>query len=263
VNAFKKGTVALLDRVLPRRTKEALFHLSYHLAPLEFRRFAYHYGYAPDMELGLEAIAGRGFAPRTVVDVGAYEGGWSRIARRLWPATRLIMIEANEEKQPVLRIAAHELGATLHCALLGAQAGRHVDFNVMGSGSSVLGERSPLERRVERRTLETLDQLLPPGIGSGLLKIDAQGYELEILRGATRSLGAFEAVLLEIALIEINPGAPLLHEVVAYMKERGYVAYDILEMHRRPLDQALNQIDIIFLRQHSPLLADKRHFSCA
>jgi len=52
--------------------------------------------------------------------------------------------------------------------------------------------------------------------------------------------------LLEIAIIESNEGAPLLHDVVAFMKTLGFVAYDILEVHRRPLDKALNQFDIIF-----------------
>jgi len=41
----------------------------------------------------------------------------------------------------------------------------------------------------------------------------------------------------------------------------GFVAYDILEVHRRPLDRALNQIDIVFVRNDSPLIADKRHFA--
>src|SRR5262249_41171646 len=155
----------------------------------------------------------------SIVDVGAYRGGWSRVARRLWPDARLTMVEANGENEAELRKVAGELGATLHCALLGAERGRAVEVNVMGTGSSVVSERSPVERRAERRTLETLDALLPGLEGPALLKIDAQGYELEILRGARDCLQACEAVLLEIALIEINVGAPLLHDVVPYMKQ--------------------------------------------
>ena len=105
-----------------------------------------------------------------------------------------------------------------------------------------------------------LDHLLNDVEAPALLKIDAQGYELQILMGATNVLSAFEAVLLEVAIIEINEGAPLLHDVVAFMKSRGFVTYDILEIHRRPLDNALNQVDIIFIREQSQLIADKRHF---
>ena len=68
--------------------------------------------------------------------------------------------------------------------------------------------------------------------------------------------------MLEIAIIEINEGAPLLHDVIAFMRSLGFVAYDILEIHRRPLDKALNQVDIVFVREQSVLLSDKRHFAC-
>jgi hypothetical protein len=81
------------------------------------------------------------------------------------------------------------------------------------------------------------------------LKIDVQGYELEVLRGATNSLQAFEAVLLEVAIIEINEGAPLLHEVTTFMAARGFIASEICEIHRRPLDKAMSQIDVIFVRR--------------
>jgi hypothetical protein len=90
---------------------------------------------------------------------------------------------------------------------------------------------------------------------------DRCGYELEILKGATRLLPAIEAILLEISTIEINVGAPLLNEVVTFMKNLEFVAYDILQIHRRPLDGALNQIDFIFIREQAALIADKRHFS--
>src|SRR4029077_16524171 len=89
-----------------------------------------------------------------------------------------------------------------------------------------------------------------------LLKIDAQGYELSILDGADRILPRVQFVLLEIALIEVNEGCPILHEVLSYMQDRGFVAFDILELHRRPLDRALCQVDIFFCRWDAKLRAN-------
>ncbi len=121
-------------------------------------------------------------------------------------------------------------------------------------------ERSVVPRTVEARHLRRLDSMLEKVDQPALLKIDAQGYELQILKGASTILPAFEAVLLEVAIIEVNKGAPLLHDVVAFMRANGFVSYDILEIHRRPLDQALNQVDLVFVREQSHLIADKRHF---
>jgi FkbM family methyltransferase len=260
VNAVKRGLIAVFQRCLPCRVKRSLFHLSYHLARGEFERFAHHYAHAPHMELGLTGLARR-FPPATMVDVGAFEGGWSGMVRRIWPASRMVMVEPNVAKQPALRELAAALPATLHCELLGARDGEQVSFHVMESGSSVLAERSGVPRTMETRTLRTLDALLGSPEGPVLLKIDAQGYELRILEGAPKLLARAEAVLLEVALIEINEGAPLLHDVVAFMKAREFVAYDVLEIHRRPLDGALNQVDVLFVREQSALIADKRHYA--
>lgn len=261
MNALKTATIAVLKRMLSDRIKNSMFHLSYHLARSEFERFAHHYAFAPHMLHGLAAAARRGFYPKTIIDAGAFEGHWSRLAKRIWPSSRLIMVEPNAANNPRLAKTVKDLQAQLLCELLGAQDGQEVRFNVMASGSSIMEERSPLCRKAEVRRLRTLDSLVEDIEFPAFLKIDAQGYELQILMGASRILTDVEAVLLEIAVIEINEGAPLLHEVVAFMKACGFVAYDILEIHRRPLDGALNQVDLMFVREQSGLIADKRHFA--
>jgi FkbM family methyltransferase len=261
MNRVKTATIAILDRFLPERIKRSLFHLSFHLARAEFEQFAHKYSYAPDMKFGLAELESRKFMPRTVIDVGAFEGEWSRLAKSIWPESRLFMIEPNLAGSDALTCVAKEFDAGLFGELLGAHDNQTIHFNVMGSGSSILPEHSAVPRRVETRRLRRLDSLLKSIAAPALLKIDAQGYELEILKGATELLPAIEAILLEISIIEINKGAPLLHDVVVFMKALGFVAYDILQIHRRPLDAALNQIDFIFVRENSSLIADKRHFA--
>jgi FkbM family methyltransferase len=246
---MKRLILKLLDATFPPRLRKPLLHLAYHLEPAEFERFAHAYCIAPSMIFGLRSLAQRGFSPRTIVDVGAYEGSWTTLTQSIWPGSKPIMIEANRAKIDALR----KIGET-HCELLGAKQGEAVTFNIMETGSSVLNENSGAPRDVEMRTLSTLDSLSLDIQPHSLLKIDAQGYELEILKGAQRSLNYFDAVLLEVALIEINDGAPLLAEVLAFMGPLGFVACDILEIHRRPLDSATSQIDILFARAGSKLL---------
>ena len=171
------------------------------------------------------------------------------------------MFEPNLEKQCHLAGVANDISASIFCELLGAEDDEIVSYHVMESGSSVLNERSSIHRVVERRTLRRMDTILKDVGAPALLKIDTQGYEVEVLKGSMAILRNIDAILLEVAIIEINEGAPLLHEVLAFLKSIGFVTYDVLEIHRRPLDNALNQIDILFIRENSALLADKRHFS--
>lgn len=261
MNKLKTRVIAGLNFVLPSCLKNSLFHLSFHLARAEFERFAYNYSFAPNMEFGLAGAAKRGVLPKTIIDVGAFEGDWSRMVRKIWPHSCILMFEANTQKRVRLSAVADAIGASLFFELLGAEDDAEVSFNVMESGSSILSERSPLDRTVEARKLRRIDSVLRDLVGPVFLKIDTQGYELEVLKGAQFVLPLVQVILLEVAIIEINEGAPLLHEVLAFLKSMGFVTYDILEFHRRPLDQALNQIDILFVREDSPMAADKRHFA--
>jgi hypothetical protein len=90
------------------------------------------------------------------------------------------------------------------------------------------------------------------------LKLDVQGYELEVLKGAEQVLDSVEAVMLEVNLIEVYQGSPPVHEVVAYMAARGFRVYDVCTFFRRPYDNALWQMDMIFVRATSPLMASTR-----
>jgi FkbM family methyltransferase len=255
---LKSTVIGILKNLLPRRIRNALFHLAFNIAHPEFEKFAFHYANAPNMKYGLQAICDRGFSPKSIVDVGAFEGEWSKIARSIWPNARLEMVEPNEKQYPILTPMMTTLKAHLHQELLGAEEGQEAAFYIMGSGSSIFEERGSISQNKEIRRLKTLDTILPDLDGIDLLKIDAQGYELEILKGAERLLPKTAAIILEVALIQMNQGAPLLHEVLTFMKARGFISYEILEFHRRLLDGALVQIDILFIREGSHLVSDKR-----
>src|SRR2546422_465251 len=97
--------------------------------------------------------------------------------------------------------------------------------------------------------------------GRFFLKLDVQGYELEVLRGAERTLTATDVVLMEVSLLQYNAGAPLFAEVTAFMKAIGFVVYDICGQLRRAADEALFQADLLFVREDSTLRASKQFWS--
>lgn len=256
---YKEGLVSFLRRALPAGVKRKIFHLGFNLDLPEFERFAHDYANAPSMGLGLRRLKARGLKPRRILDIGAYEGNWSLLAHEIWPDADIVMFEANEDKKPRLEAVAGRCNARLHVQLLGEESGQEVVFHVMESGSSVLEENSPLDRTERRVKVRSLDDLLGAEVPD-FVKIDVQGYELAVLRGGSRALAAAEAVLLEVSLLQINKGAPLLAEVVSFMDAAGFQVADILEIHRRPLDGATNQVDLLFLRRGSALVSDTRHF---
>ena len=125
-------------------------------------------------------------------------------------------------------------------------------------GSSFLPQR-PLDSRrsgfardVRITTVDSLLQsrhLAPPGI----IKIDVQGFELEVLRGATSVFGVTELIVAEVSLFSFILDMPLLREVVIFLGEHGYEVYDIAGYYRRPLDGSLGQIDLAFAERDGVL----------
>jgi hypothetical protein len=89
------------------------------------------------------------------------------------------------------------------------------------------------------------------------IKIDTQGYELEILKGGEKALAHAEFVLLEVSLLDIYVNSPLVIDVLNFMKERGFVLYDICTLMKRPLDNALFQSDFLFVKANSQFRNNK------
>lgn len=212
----------------------------------------------------IENLRRAGFSPAGIIDVGANVGNWTRGVAQIFPAADIHMVEAQHELRQSLAATATLLGSrvTHGIALLGAERGSNVPFYTMGTGSSVFEEVTDLEKKLLTLPMLRLDDIDEVrSMRSPLfLKLDVQGYELEVLKGAAATLDSTEVVLMEVALLPYNKGAPLMPEVVAFMDDRGFTPYDVCGQLRRISDRALFQVDMIFVRKDSALRA-KRRFS--
>src|SRR5262249_46480029 len=101
----------------------------------------------------------------------------------------------------------------------------------------------------------TIDELVAREGAEGpfAVKLDVQGAELDVLAGAATTLERTELVQLETLLFPFYDGAPDAAEVVSFMRDAGFVVYDVADLAYRPLDGALAQLDLFFVPNVSAL----------
>jgi FkbM family methyltransferase len=214
----------------------------------------------PRMDFALERLRKIGFEPQLIFDVGAYQGDFAKMALHNWPRAQIGSFDVQRDALARLR---SELGNKVRVFeyLLGAEENKAITLNLSETASSVLEEQSVPQQKSDVFPMTTIDRIIASefaGKAPELLKIDTQGYELEILRGAGNNLGRIQVIIAELNLLDLHRDVPLLHDVTQWLSAREWVAYDICGLTRRPLDQALWQADFVFVQESSPLRMDKR-----
>jgi FkbM family methyltransferase len=194
-----------------------------------------------------------------VVDVGANTGQYAAGLRAAGYGGRIASFEPLTGPQRVLAGAtARDPQWESWRLALGARSGSadaHVSEDTRNSSVLAVGERHlravPDSRIVgsELVLMERLDSVwsrIVSGARRPYLKIDTQGYELEVLRGATAVLGAVVLVEVELSLLPTYEAGPLFEHVVAFLAEHRFspIAFEgVLDDERTG---EMLQVDAIF-----------------
>jgi FkbM family methyltransferase len=206
-------------------------------------------------EGALGHLVALGWQPQTIIDVGAATGEFTRTCLKFFPQAAYVLVEPLSEHWPSLEpLLAQPARIELVKVAAGDRAGP-VTFNVHPDrfGSSLYQETEGphvdgMPREVPMQTLDSIFASRQYSVPC-LLKIDVQGAEREVLAGANDLLESVDYVILEVSLFEFHKNGPQLLEIVALMDAPGFVVYDLLDTLYRPLDGALAQIDLAFVKK--------------
>lgn len=224
----------------------------------------------PDTRIGRFTAEGRrlalmaGAGVDLLLDVGANEGQYAERMRGAGFEGRILSFEPVGEPYAILerRCAAEPRWTCRRLALGDADVA--VEINVSGSSqsSSLLGmlprhvqavPRSPYvgTETVPGARLDAVwDACVPPG-ATPYLKLDVQGAELAVLRGAAASLPSVALVEAELSLVPLYDAAPSYLDVVRWLGERGF---RLVSLEDGPEDVATGemlQLDGIFTRRRA------------
>lgn len=203
----------------------------------------------------LNVLKNNGVNIMNLLDIGAYRGEFTQMIRRVWPNVRSWQVEADERQAPYLQRDAV-------FALLSSKANKEVEFFTLGensitTGSSVYRELTSYYNNpivVKKRTT-TLDDVMRRvnfrgnWKNSGLVKMDTQGSELDILMGGENFIKTYQPrfFILENSVKPYNMGAPLIDDIISFMFNRNYRIKDIMS-YMYDNTETLLQTDILFER---------------
>ncbi len=216
-------------------------------------------GVVPAWAFVLRNLRARGFRPRTVFDIGVAHGTPELYA--VFPEARYYLVDPTRESLPYMESIARRLDARiLNIALGDAEGELEIGVRTDDIGGSTfyeeIGPLGPTRRYPVpvRRFDGVIDGFERPA----LCKIDVQGAEMRVLRGMGARIHDVDAILIEASVIATIREGPEIAEVIAFLRQQGFVVYDVLGGGRRPLDSALAQLDLLFVKEDSPLRADHR-----
>ena len=220
-------------------------------------------GCKPRWKSGWEPAALRqpGFSPRTVVDVGAGDGDGTPELYAAFPDAFHVLVEPLKENEPHLQRILQEYNGQYFLTALGAREEELIinvelpprwrNMSSIHPRTDFTSSSNPVEKR--KIPVTTLDALLdkhdfqaPFG-----LKIDTEGFEYQVIEGATNFLRDTQFVISEVNVAKVYEGSYSFAEFIEIMAENSFALCDILYTKREGPGEVLF-VDAVFRRADSP-----------
>jgi FkbM family methyltransferase len=192
--------------------------------------------------------------PRTVIDVGA--AGGTPVLYEAFPSATIVLVDPiiDRHREAVERIRAryrevvvvgHALGEAPAELVLHVESS-HLEKTSLLQRTELTRESAGTETAVVR--VERLDDTVrslgvEPPFG---LKIDTEGYELQVLKGATALLPDVEFVISEVSVSKRFEDSYTFEQMIALMDDQGFHMTDVLDIHR-PDPVGTRFVDLVFM----------------
>jgi FkbM family methyltransferase len=203
---------------------------------------------------GIRRLQGKGFYPDRILDIGAHHGNWTCEIKRLYPDCEYHLFEAID--YPELKRFDNDSRVKVHNIVLNDKVEDVTWYQKKNTGDSFFKEKTYHFADCEVITRKTIDMdtyitnnNILQNAKNIFIKIDCQGAEIPILKGATSILSVTDFIILEMPLFgSYNEGVPNFLEHVAFMDKIGFVPYDMFDNHY--INGFNLQIDMIFINKN-------------
>jgi FkbM family methyltransferase len=198
-----------------------------------------------------------------VLDVGANQGQYARYLRTIGYCGRIVCFEPLSDAFAILSDYArkdHKITIAPRMALGDHTGSVSINVAANSESSSLLTvsdthiKAEPLVKSIRTETvpINRLDEIASDYVAdadSVFLKIDVQGYELSVLRGAGELLLKIRGIQLELSLEPLYEGELLYREMIETVESAGFELYDLNPCFSDNITGKTYQLDGIFFRK--------------
>lgn len=198
----------------------------------------------------------------TVLDIGANDGGYARELRACGYEGNILSFEPLEDAHAALLLASKKdpNWSVADRMAIGDEVGM-LTINIAGNSksSSMLDmlpshtSASPESKFVgiQSCAVNRLDELAHPVLNQAnrvFLKIDTQGFELAVYRGAKRIMSQIIGVQCELSTLPLYKDQPLYEDMLKVFSEDGFDLWNIIPGFSDPHTKRLLQFDGVFFK---------------
>jgi FkbM family methyltransferase len=196
-------------------------------------------------------LKNNGYVPENIFDIGAHKGLWSGEVNNIYPNSNYFLFEPIEYVE--LNEFKNKNNFKVFNTLLSDSQKNINWYENKDSGDSIFKEISHnyTNTKAVIKTTETLNDLFSSdkNLRKIFVKIDCQGSEIPILKGASNFYDKIDFIILELPFFgSYNYDVSDFVEHINFMKSIGFVVFDFIDSHH--INNFNMQVDIMFINKN-------------